>query len=487
MLAPQRSLRAISPPPALGKLQLVCDGVLVLLAMFASAWLQRALVGRSDLFKQPAPFSEYALLAFLVLPLWLSLVTVTRLHETFERPLSQSELLAKLLKLNLTGLCGLALMQFLTQAVVNRSLVALFMGSSSLMMYGQRSLAYAWLRYQHLRGHDRANLLLVGVPSRRMHDFVRDALSSRLAPLVLGYVADPASVDGLSLPPPDAPPLPKLGTLADMERLLEQLAVNRVVFFPPYQRPDAVPQELAACEALGIPASFLVELKQLSRAAPRLGELYEHSVISFDVAPKRPEALAIKHGLDPLLALIAIVLTLPLMLAIASAIALTMGRPVLFSQQRAGRFGQPFRMFKFRTMRNGAEAERDQLLQLNELQGPVFKARRDPRISPLGHFLRRSSLDELPQLFNVLAGTMSMVGPRPLPVQEHAQIRGWQRRRLSVKPGITGLWQISGRSDVDFDAWMLLDLRYVDEWSLWLDLQIMLKTIPTVLLGRGAR
>jgi exopolysaccharide biosynthesis polyprenyl glycosylphosphotransferase len=473
--------------PALGRLQLSIDAVLVIAAMFGAAWLQGVLANRSDALKRAAPFSDYALLAYLVLPLWLWLVTVTRLHETFARPLAQSELLAKLLKLHLAGLCALALLQFLTQAVVNRSLVVLFMVCSCAVMYGQRSLCYAWLRYQHLRGHARANLLLVGIPSARMHNFVRQAASSRLAPLVLGYLANAETAEGLSLPPPDAPPLAKLGCLADLETLLEQRAVDQVVFFPPHQRPEAVPNELLACESRGIPASFLVELKQVSRAAPRLGELYEHSVISFDVAPKRPEALAIKHGLDPLLALLAIVLTLPVMLSIALAIAISMGRPVLFAQERAGRFGRPFRMLKFRTMHKSAESERQQLLSLNELHGPVFKARRDPRVTPLGRFLRRSSLDELPQLFNVLSGSMSMVGPRPLPVQEHAQIRGWQRRRLSVKPGITGLWQVSGRSDVDFESWMLLDLRYVDEWSLWLDLQIMVKTMPTVLFGRGAR
>ncbi|HEY6878692.1 MAG TPA: sugar transferase [Polyangiales bacterium] len=485
MLARRHIVRTESQAPALGKLQLTLDAASVLVAMGVAAWLQPLLSSHVAAFKQPTPFSDYALLAYLALPVWLSLITVTRLHETFARPLSQAELVAKLLKLNLAGLCALALVQFLTQAVINRSLVALFMIVSTSIMYGQRTLCFAWLRYQNLRG--RSRVLLVGIPSGRMNDFVHCAESSRLAPLVLGYLADTQTVDGLSVPPTDARPLEKLGTLADLELLIEDRAVNQVVFFPPYHRPESVSRELSVCEALGVPASFLVELKQLSRATPRLGELYQHSVVSFDVAPKRPEMLAIKHGLDPLLASLAILVALPLMLVIAGAIAIAMGRPVLFTQQRAGRYGQPFRMFKFRTMRKDAEAERAQLQGLNELQGPVFKARADPRITPLGRFLRRTSLDELPQLFNVVTGSMSMVGPRPLPIQEQAQIRGWQRRRLSVKPGITGLWQVSGRSDVNFDEWMLLDLRYVDEWSLWLDLQILLKTIPVVLFGRGAR
>ncbi|MDB4973979.1 MAG: Undecaprenyl-phosphate galactosephosphotransferase [Myxococcaceae bacterium] len=485
--AKRPSTAPTSPPAGLRNLQLAIDAFGVTLAMVAAAWLRPALMGLVPGLKQASQLSDQVLVAYFVLPLWLALVVVVRLHGTFQHPLSQSELLARLVKLNLFGLLALSLLQFLTQSVVNRSLVALFLLLSFVFMYAQRTLSYGWTRYQHARGHARPNLLLVGRPSRRMHDFVRAALASPLRPQLLGYLCGSEPSEGLSLPPADAIPLTQLGELSELQRMLEDRAIDQVVFLAPYQRPDSVPRELAVCEALGVPASFLVDLKQLSRAAPRISDLYEHCVISFDVAPKRPEALAIKHGLDPLLGLLALVLTLPFMLVIALLIAVTMGRPILFTQERAGLYGRSFRMFKFRTMQHGAEARRSEVLALNEQVGPVFKARDDPRITRLGRLLRRSSLDELPQLFNVITGTMSMVGPRPLPVQEHEQIRGWQRRRLSVKPGITGLWQISGRSDVDFEQWMLLDLKYVDDWSLWLDVQILLKTIPVVLFGRGAR
>jgi lipopolysaccharide/colanic/teichoic acid biosynthesis glycosyltransferase len=143
-------------------------------------------------------------------------------------------------------------------------------------------------------------------------------------------------------------------------------------------------------------------------------------------------------------------------------------------------------MIKFRTMRPGAEAERTSLLGDNEMSGPVFKIKDDPRVTSLGRVLRKTSLDELPQLWNVLTGSMSLVGPRPLPVSEQASIHGWQRRRLMMKPGITCLWQVSGRNDLDFVDWMLLDLKYIDDWSLWLDLLILFKTVPVVVFGRGA-
>jgi len=185
--------------------------------------------------------------------------------------------------------------------------------------------------------------------------------------------------------------------------------------------------------------------------------------------------------------LILLVLLSPLFLVITLAILVTMGRPVFFTQARAGLYGRQFRMIKFRTMVADAEAKQTDLQAQNEMTGPVFKVADDPRVTRLGRFLRKSSIDELPQLLNVFLGQMSLVGPRPLPIKEQQKIRGWHRRRLSMKPGITGIWQVSGRNNIDFEDWMKLDYRYVDDWSLRLDLVILMKTVPVVLLGKGAR
>jgi lipopolysaccharide/colanic/teichoic acid biosynthesis glycosyltransferase len=163
------------------------------------------------------------------------------------------------------------------------------------------------------------------------------------------------------------------------------------------------------------------------------------------------------------------------------------GRPVLFQQERGGFHGRAFRMYKFRTMVTDAEPRRDEVLPLNEMGGPVFKATDDPRLTRVGRWLRRLSVDELPQLVNVVKGEMSLVGPRPLPLYEVRQIKGAQRRRLAMRPGMTGLWQTSGRNMVDFDEWMRMDLEYVDRWSLALDVRILLATIPVVVRGTGAR
>jgi lipopolysaccharide/colanic/teichoic acid biosynthesis glycosyltransferase len=195
----------------------------------------------------------------------------------------------------------------------------------------------------------------------------------------------------------------------------------------------------------------------------------------------------VKRALDFLVALILLTLLSPLLAVVALLIKLTSDGPVFFLQERIGFNKRRFLVSKFRTMIPGAEAMVHQLERLNEMSGPVFKIKYDPRITPLGQFLRRTSIDELPQLWNVLKGDMSLVGPRPLPVRDYQGFNeDWQRRRFSTRPGITCLWQISGRNSINFDQWMKLDLQYLDEWSLWLDLKILARTIPAVLKGTGA-
>jgi lipopolysaccharide/colanic/teichoic acid biosynthesis glycosyltransferase len=179
----------------------------------------------------------------------------------------------------------------------------------------------------------------------------------------------------------------------------------------------------------------------------------------------------------------------PLFLVVAAAVKITSPGPVFFRQRRAGLHGEPFLMWKFRTMKIDAEERKIELSAWNEMKGPVFKMQDDPRVTPLGRFLRRTSIDEFPQLLNVLRGEMSLVGPRPLPIYEVDKFEETvHRRRLSMKPGLTCLWQIRGRSTVvDFSDWVRMDLEYIDNWSLFLDAYIILKTIPCVLLGIGAR
>jgi exopolysaccharide biosynthesis polyprenyl glycosylphosphotransferase len=184
---------------------------------------------------------------------------------------------------------------------------------------------------------------------------------------------------------------------------------------------------------------------------------------------------------------IALVVSSPVMLIIAVLVKLTSRGPAIYRQVRCGLYGRRFVLYKFRSMCEGAEDVLWEIKHLNEMDGPVFKMRNDPRVTPFGRILRKSSLDEWPQFWNVLKGDMSLVGPRaPLP-EEVKEYSRWQRRRLSVKPGITCLWQVSGRNEIDFQEWMKLDLFYIDNWSLLLDLKILLRTLPVVLMGKGSR
>lgn len=194
-----------------------------------------------------------------------------------------------------------------------------------------------------------------------------------------------------------------------------------------------------------------------------------------------------KRLLDILISSFCLLALLPLLITVAIAVKLTSPGPILFLQERVGLNKRRFKIFKFRTMVPNAEQLMRDLEQHNEVSGPVFKIKNDPRITPIGKFLRRSSIDELPQLINVFKGDMSLVGPRPLPVRDYEGFNeDWQRRRFSVRPGITCLWQVNGRSAISFDQWMRLDLKYMDEWSLWLDLKILARTVPAVVRGSGA-
>lgn len=193
-----------------------------------------------------------------------------------------------------------------------------------------------------------------------------------------------------------------------------------------------------------------------------------------------------KTVFDKIGALVGIIIASPLALLIALAIKLEDGGPILFKQVRSGMNGRPFIFYKFRTMNVNAESQKNELLSLNEMSGPVFKITDDPRVTLVGKFLRKTSMDELPQFYNVIKGDMSLVGPRPPLSSEVKQYKEWQYRRLSVKPGITCLWQINGRNNIDFDKWMKLDLYYIDNWSFWTDIKIILKTIPAILRCKGA-
>ena len=270
--------------------------------------------------------------------------------------------------------------------------------------------------------------------------------------------------------------------------VLEGGGVDELIIVVDRESLDEYTETFLLCEELGITARVVLNFFPHSIARMELHDFEGLPLLSFSTTPTNEAVMFVRRILDVVLATIILVIFGPLlMLPTALLIKLTSPGPVLFKQKRCGHNGRVFTMYKFRSMVDNAEQLRVELEAFNEMDGPVFKSSHDPRITTIGKIIRRRSIDELPQLFNVLQGHMSLVGPRPPIPQEVARYERWQRRRLSMKPGMTCLWQISGRNEVSFEDWMKLDLTYIDNWSLLLDLKILLKTVPVVLLGRGAK
>jgi exopolysaccharide biosynthesis polyprenyl glycosylphosphotransferase len=299
-----------------------------------------------------------------------------------------------------------------------------------------------------------------------------------------GYAFAGYVVDG---PPPDALDRRKiLGRLGDLATLLKTAVLDEVIFVVPRDRLPAIEGAVLDCEEQGVSARICMDLFATRIASVAVEDLDGIPLLALSTVPQDPFALATKRALDVVLSAIALAVLAPVFLAVAIAIRLDSPGPVLYRQRRVGMNGREFTLLKFRSMFVDAHARLEALRSRNEVSGPVFKMKDDPRVTRVGRFIRRTSLDELPQFWNVLRGEMSVVGPRP-PIP--AEVERYERRhlrRLSVKPGITCTWQVSGRSSIGFDRWMELDLSYIDNWSLWRDVKILARTIPAVLTGRGA-
>jgi len=278
-----------------------------------------------------------------------------------------------------------------------------------------------------------------------------------------------------------------VGRLENLEHILMHLVVDDVLVALPIKSHYAeIQRVIEVCEQAGVQSRYSADVFRTRIASARMDMSDHRPGVSMQVAPD-DYRLIVKRMLDIVGALVLLIASAPLLVLTAAAVKATSRGPVLFAQERCGWRKRRFKMLKFRTMVTDAEALQAQLEDRNEAVGPVFKIRDDPRITRVGGFLRRTSLDEFPQLWNVLRGDMSLVGPRPLPMRDVGRFdEGWLMRRFSVMPGITGVWQISGRSELGFDRWMALDLEYIDRWSLRLDIQILLKTLPAVLRARGA-
>jgi exopolysaccharide biosynthesis polyprenyl glycosylphosphotransferase len=372
---------------------------------------------------------------------------------------------------------------FSIQMITTHFLVLFWVLSTAVMATAREAFDLV-LGYLRIRGRNLRYMLILGT-NPRAAGFARRVLANRERGYrLLGFVDDewPGMTEFRKTG------FPLVSNYSGLADFLRRNVVDEVATWLPFGSCYNRYLEVAAlCEQHGIVMRFHADILSLKTARWRAEMIDGDHFISTYTENAEGSAQVIKRALDVIVAALLLLLLLPLLLGVALAVKLSTPGPIFFLQDRIGVNKRLFKIWKFRSMVVDAERLRDDLEQRNEMRGPAFKIKNDPRITALGKWLRRTSIDELPQLLNVLKGDMSLVGPRPLPVRDYEGFNeDWQRRRFSIKPGITCLWQVNGRSTISFDQWMLLDLQYLDEWSLWLDFKILAKTLPAVLKGAGA-
>lgn len=453
------------------QLQQLLDAFLLALALLAAHALRYYGTDWFHLANAIGPFSEYQWLLVVIMPFGPILLEIQGFYRS---PLLKTPW--KSFVQIIRAMIGLSIIVsacviFLRLPIGNRSAPLLFIAIGTLMLLAKERLIGAVLRRRAQRGILRERVLIAGVPQ----DIA--ALEESLTPdqRLLIDVAERIDIEKQPL--------------SDLVEAMHRHAVARVIFAAGHGQLNRIEQAIGACEVEGVPAWLVANFIQTAIAKPDFDAFAGRPMLVFRSTPEVSWALLVKNIIDRIGAFVLLIFAAIPMLVIALVIRATSRGPVIFRQQRAGKHGKPFTMYKFRSMADDAEMRRVELMPFNQMEGPVFKVESDPRITPFGRWLRRTSMDELPQLLNVLFGDMSLVGPRPLPLYEVEKFESTaQRRRLSVKPGLTCLWQISGRNQVkNFQDWVRLDLDYIDRWSLGLDFKILLRTIPAVISGLGAK
>ncbi len=428
------------------------------------------------------PLVDYLALLPVIPLLWIFLLTFFRAYDP-PRTLTFGKIVRSVTNAVLVGLTLLlAIIFVLKLQFVSRIFVFTFGALNCLTLL---SIRVGWLwhfRYSARRDGQKYRILIVGTGNRARRLAETLGRQSPWGCEIVGFLDNNVQRVGERINGARV-----LGTIGEITGILKASVVDEVILAIPRGMIGDTEKIVRACEEEGVKVRLMADLFEVPVKRLMLDELDEIPLLTFDPVAHDESKLLVKRVLDAVAAGVLLVILSPLMALIAMAIRLDSRGPALFTQTRVGLNKRTFLVIKFRTMHPDAEWQQEGIEHLNEAQGPVFKIRNDPRVTRVGRFLRHSSLDELPQLLNILVGDMSLVGPRPLPLRDvNLFDRGVQRKRFSVKPGLTCLWQISGRSSLPFSEWLRLDLSYIDNWSLSLDLKILLKTIPAVLRGTGA-
>jgi exopolysaccharide biosynthesis polyprenyl glycosylphosphotransferase len=426
-------------------------------------------------------FSQYIGFVVVAAPLWCWMLYINDMYRPL-RTLTYARIFWIVFKAALMTSLGFGAFLFLTKATaVSRFFFFLFTGTSFFLILAEKTSAYLAMHYVRRRGRNDRRLLIVGT-GRRASRFIRRIKGHpEWGFHILGAIDDEpgrgiTKVDGVDI----------IGSLEDIPKILHSEAVDEIVFIVPRSRLSHVEGSLHDCETEGVATTLTVDLFDMQIAKSAVSEIDGVPLLHFHTVKINEWQLLTKRFIDIVISGLVIMLLGPFLALLALLIKLTSPGPVFFKQQRLGLHGRKFTLHKFRTMRQGAQNALPRVNDVAEMDTPEFRAKKTQWITPLGRIMRKFSLDELPQFFNVLLGQMSLIGPRPTVPDEVEKYKAWQRRRFSMKPGITCLWQVNGRNNIGFEDWMKLDLEYLDNWSLWLDIKIMVKTVPVVFFGIGA-
>ncbi len=457
---------------------ILLDIIVVIVSFFGAFYFRAMLFSSIDL-REAWILSSYVWFLWIVIPLWILLLVYERAYFSLERK-TLKELIIPVTKAVIEGfLVILAVLFFAKIFAKSRLFFVIFAVSNVLLLTFIRWITYIMQAKIFRNPPFYHNILIVGTgkKAKDVERFFKE--HSRWGIKIEGFL-------GIQNQKSKTRKQRILGTIEDLSSLLRSSPIDWVVFALPFKENRFAMEGIKVCKELGIFASCLISDFFPSQDVSLSLEVYNDlPLINFRTTSVKKWDLLLKGIFDRLIAAVMLIALLPLYVGVTLAIKVSSKGPVLFKQERCGVNGRKFDFYKFRTMVSDAENRKNELLHLNPKK-VVFKITNDPRITNVGKFLRRSSIDELPQLFNVLKGDMSFVGPRPPVPEEVNMYEDWQRRRLSMKPGLTCLWQVNGRAEIDFDEWLKLDLEYIDKWSLSLDMKILLKTIPAVLSTKGA-
>jgi exopolysaccharide biosynthesis polyprenyl glycosylphosphotransferase len=461
--------------------------LLVMIAVFVLAaavvYLQNNTITFHEFLHMRFKIENYALFSGFVL-IWHLIFSGFGLYRSHRLSSTKAEIANLLKAITLGTLIILVSAWIFKIEIVTPTFLLVFLGGTSIATIASRLVLRKLLKWVRLHGRDLRHMLVVGT-NERARKFVRKIESSpELGYRLIGFVDDQWKGNG---------DLEKYGwklvsSLKDFNSYIRENVVDEVVIALPmkslYHEASKI---FTTCEEQGIIVRNLSDIFA-SRLARSRTEYFEgEQLIAHHTGAMGGWQVGVKRVMDLVLSIILLLVLSPLYLFTALLIKLDSSGPVFFIQERVGLSKRRFQLYKFRSMVVDADKMQEELEVLNEVSGPVFKIKKDPRITSVGKILRKTSIDELPQLINVLKGDMSFVGPRPLPVRDYNGFnQDWHRRRFSVRPGITCLWQVKGRSSIPFEKWMELDMNYIDKWSLWLDLKILTKTIPSVWKGYGA-